>query len=119
MQLLGIAKAASGMPGPDKALGEVIRHGYRPGRGRRRTAAVMIMAYLLFAVSLVGTGAAVGFIALVSLGIHREEEAQSMTGPTPDRIARGARVANGFHTRDSGMAPAEDDRDPLLLAGQR
>ena len=55
----------------------------------------MIEVYMLTAVALVIAGAALGFLAMVALGIHREEVACSMTVPTSDRIARGTRAANG------------------------
>ncbi len=47
--------------------------------------------------------AALGFLAMVALGIHREETARSMTVPTSDRIARGTRAANGVYARIPGV----------------
>jgi hypothetical protein len=63
----------------------------------------MIEVYVLTAVVLVIGGAVLGFIAMVALGIHREETARSMTVPTSDRIARGTRTANGFYARTPGV----------------
>jgi hypothetical protein len=63
----------------------------------------MIKAYVLTAAALVAAGAVTGFLALVSLGIRREEEARTMTLPTADRIARGARVANRLYVRGPGV----------------
>jgi hypothetical protein len=63
----------------------------------------MIEVYALTAVALVIGGAVLGFIAMVALGIHREEAARSMTVPTSDRIARGTRTANGIYARTPGV----------------
>lgn len=62
----------------------------------------MIEFYLISAVVLFAAGAVAGFVALVSLGIHREERLYSMTMDAPGRIARGARVANGLHSSMAG-----------------
>ncbi len=59
----------------------------------------MIEVYVLTAVALLAAGAALGFVVLVSMGIHREEAAHSMKTPTSDRVARGARAANGLCAR--------------------
>lgn len=63
----------------------------------------MIGVYALVAGVLLAAGAVIGFVAVVSLGIHREEAARSMTIPTSDRIARGARAANGVYVRIPGV----------------
>jgi hypothetical protein len=63
----------------------------------------MIEAYALAALALIIGGAVLGFIAIVALGIHREEAARSMTVPTSDRIALGTRTANGFYARTPGV----------------
>jgi len=63
----------------------------------------MIGAYAIIAVALLAAGAVIGFLAFVSLGIHREEAAGSMTLPTSDRIARGARAATGAYARLPGV----------------
>jgi len=59
----------------------------------------MVIAILTAAVALVGLGAALGYGALVSLGIRREEAGRTFTLPTPDKIARGARSTMGVHAR--------------------
>jgi hypothetical protein len=63
----------------------------------------MIEVYMLTAVALVIAGAVLGFLAMVALGIHREEAAGSITVPTSDRIARGTRAANGVYARIPGV----------------
>jgi hypothetical protein len=59
----------------------------------------MIEAYALTAVALLAAGATIGFMALVCLGIRREEAAGSLTTSASDRITRGARAANGLSAR--------------------
>ncbi len=66
----------------------------------------MIGTYVFAAAALVIAGAVIGVLAVVTLGIHREERAGSLTRDTPDRAARSARRVNGAYTR--GLAwPAE------------
>jgi hypothetical protein len=60
----------------------------------------MIEAYVLAAVALVLLGAGAGFIAVITLAMHQDKD---ITVPTPDRLARGARVTNGVHTRGHGV----------------
>ena len=59
----------------------------------------MIGTYVFAAVALVITGAVIGVLAVVTLGIHREERASSLTRDTTDRTIRGARRVNGAYTR--------------------
>jgi hypothetical protein len=63
----------------------------------------MIEFYMVCAAVLFTAGAGAGFLALVALGIRREERDYSMTISTPSKIARGARVANGMHARQPGV----------------
>ncbi len=62
----------------------------------------MIEICVLAAV-LVITGTVIGGLGVVSLGIRREELAFSLTIPTQDRVARGARRLNGVYTRLPGV----------------
>jgi hypothetical protein len=59
----------------------------------------MAIAITTAVVALFGLGAVAGFVLVVSLGIRREERNRTMTLRTEDKIARGARVANGVHAR--------------------
>lgn len=68
---------------------------------------IMIMG---LAVALVITGAVIGVLAVVSVGIHREERAFSLTSDIPDRIARGTRRLNGVYTRGPALAVEDDSR---------
>lgn len=63
----------------------------------------MIEAYAIIAVALLAAGAVIGYLVFVALGIHREEAARSITLPTSDRIARGARAATGAYARLPGV----------------
>ena len=52
---------------------------------------------------LVIAGAALGIIAVMSLGIRREERNLSLTRDATGRIARGTRRLNGVYTREAGI----------------
>lgn len=62
----------------------------------------MIGIYLSAAALLIA-GAALGALAVVSLGIRREERGLSLTSDITDRAARGARRLNGVYTREPGV----------------
>lgn len=62
----------------------------------------MFGIYLSAAVLLIA-GAALGALAVVSLGIRREEQGFSLTSDITDRAARGARRLNGLYTREPGV----------------
>ncbi|MGO8895585.1 MAG: hypothetical protein ACLP8X_10835 [Streptosporangiaceae bacterium] len=59
----------------------------------------MIEVYLLIAVALVAAGATLGVVAVICLGIRRDEKAHRLAIKSPDRIAGFARGACGFYTR--------------------
>ncbi|MGD0377276.1 MAG: hypothetical protein ABSB01_22155 [Streptosporangiaceae bacterium] len=65
----------------------------------------MIEIFVLTTVLMI-TGTGIGVLAVVSLGIRREERAFSLTGDSPDRVARGARRINGLYSR--GPVPARE-----------
>jgi len=68
----------------------------------------MIEVYALVAVVLLIAGAVVGFVALVSVGIQREERAVRKRKKAPsDLVAQGARAASGFHKRGILLASQE------------
>ena len=77
----------------------------------------MIEAYALIAVALAIAGAVLVFLAVISLGIRREEAAYTMTVPTADRVARCARAANGVYVRVPGVA-RQVRQDLVRPAGQ-
>jgi hypothetical protein len=55
------------------------------------------------AVILVIAGAAIGIVAVISLGIRREDRNLSLTSDTAGRVARGTRRLNGVYTRGPGI----------------
>jgi hypothetical protein len=57
-------------------------------------------AYLLSAVALLAAGAALGYVLLVAVAIHREEADRSFKAVRSGRLIRGARAANGLYIRD-------------------
>ena len=60
----------------------------------------MIGAYVIVAIALILFGAALGFVAVISLASHRDKD---IMAPAPDRVTRGARVAYRLHTRGPGV----------------
>jgi hypothetical protein len=64
----------------------------------------MIGIYAIAAAALIAAGAALGIVALVTLGIRREEKtsrrqgAVSLLGRSPGRAADCARIATGIYT---------------------
>ena len=65
----------------------------------------MIGIYVYAAAALMIAGAVIGILAVVTLGIHREERAGSLTRDITDRAARGARRVNGACTRGLALTP--------------
>jgi hypothetical protein len=61
------------------------------------------MIYVVAAIALLVTGVVIGVIAVISLGIRREERALSLTGDTRDPLARGARRLTGLYVRTPDM----------------
>jgi hypothetical protein len=79
----------------------------------------MMEVYALAAVALLAAGAVVGFVALVSLGIYREEHSHNLKNPTSDPVARVARTASGLRVRISGVTREASLHGPdYLLASQ-
>lgn len=72
----------------------------RSGRGD-----VMILVLTLVA-ALAAMSATVGGLAVVTMGIRREEKSYSLTGKSPGRAASGARAMNGLHTRGAEATPS-------------
>lgn len=62
-----------------------------------------MVIYVVAAIALLVTGIAIGVIAVVSLGVRREERAFTLTGDTRDPLARGARRLTGLYTRAPDM----------------
>jgi hypothetical protein len=64
----------------------------------------MFGTYAFAVIALVATGVTIGVIAVVSLGIHREERNLTLTRSTQDRVARGARRLTGLYSRVPELA---------------
>jgi hypothetical protein len=75
----------------------------------------MIEVYALVALVLVIVGVVLGCLAVMALGIHREERDHSMTVPTSDRVARGTRKVNGVYARIPGVIQ-ESLKEPEAVA---
>jgi hypothetical protein len=82
----------------------------------------MIGIYAILAIALIVAGAALGVVALVTIGIRNEERASrhdralSLLAGSPSRAASGARFANGVYTRSSWTVyPAGQPRENLLI----
>ena len=70
-----------------------------------------IYAFAVVALVMVMAGAVVGGLAVVSLGIRREERDLSLTSDITDRAARGARRVNRVYTRGLAREPGYYRRD--------
>jgi hypothetical protein len=62
----------------------------------------MIEVYALTAVALIAAGVTLGVLAVIVLGIRRNEKAHRLAIQNPDSIAEFARRACGFCTRIPG-----------------
>lgn len=63
----------------------------------------MIEMYISAAIALVGAGAAIGGLAVVSLGIKRDDRPDGFPADTSDRITRAARRATRAGARRSEL----------------
>jgi len=59
----------------------------------------MIQVYIVAAFALIAIGVVLGALAIVCIGIRREEKAMSLARPAPGRMANGVRAVNGFYSR--------------------
>jgi len=82
----------------------------------------MIGMYAIVAIALIAAGAALGIVALVTLGIRNEEKTSrhdrvvSLLAGSPGRAASSARFANGVYTRSSWTVyPAGPPKESLLI----
>lgn len=78
----------------------------------------MIQACVIIAAfALIAMGVVLGAVAIVCIGIRREEKAMSLARPAPGPMANGVRAVNGFYRR--GLPQARTYRGPqdVPLAG--
>jgi hypothetical protein len=73
-------------------------------RLHRTVLGIMIGMYAIITIALIGGGAALGIVAVVSLGIRHEEKASSLTIGSPGRAASGARAIMRVYARCPGVA---------------
>ena len=71
----------------------------------------MIEIYLFTAIALVATGVVIGILAVVSLGIRREDRRGGFPADANDRLARSARRVTGVGTRGPEL-PRETSHRP-------
>ena len=71
-----------------------------PGGRGEETAVGMIGMYVMDAIALFLFGALIGYVTVISMASHRDKD---IIAPAPDRLTRGARVANRLHTRGPGV----------------
>jgi hypothetical protein len=70
----------------------------------------MIQAYVIAAFALIAIGVVLGAVAIVCIGIRREERAMSLARPASGRMSSGVRAVNGFCSR--GLPQARTYRGP-------
>ncbi len=72
----------------------------------------MAAAFVIMTVAIFVAGAFAGIIAVVSVGIRREERHLSLTRQAPDRVSQGARLLTGLYIRRrTHSSPASADRE--------
>lgn len=77
---------------------------------------LVIEVYVCAAAALLIAGVVIGGIAVVSLGIHREDRNLSLRSDITDRVARGARRVTGAGTRSLELASEASRRQDVLPA---
>jgi hypothetical protein len=79
---------------------------------------MMFEIYAVVAASLIAVGVIAGVLVIFAVGIHREERAASLGGPSPDRITGGIRaVTNAYVSQPQKLHPCKPGPE-LVLAGQ-
>ena len=74
----------------------------------------MIALYVYAAIALVAAGAAVGILAMVCLGIKRDDRPGRFPADADDRIARAARKMTGAGSRRPEQAVAARRQQDIL-----
>lgn len=72
-----------------------------------------MIGIILYTVASLLAGAVIGVMAVVALGIRREERDSTLTGGTTDRLSLGTRQLTGASVRLPN-SPRDDD-DPAAL----
>jgi hypothetical protein len=71
--------------------------------------------YIFAAIALVAAGAVIGILAVVALGIRRDDRRGGFPVRTHSRMARGARRVTGVGTRSPELADASRRHDILSV----
>jgi hypothetical protein len=74
----------------------------------------VIEIYVFTAIALVAAGAVIGVLAVVALGIRRDDRRGGFPARTRDRIARGARQVTGVGVRRPEPAAEASPRQDFL-----
>lgn len=74
----------------------------------------MTGTYVFTAIALVAAGAVIGVLAVVALGIRRDDRRGGFPAHTRSRIARGARQLTGTGVREPEPAAGASPRQDLL-----
>jgi len=74
----------------------------------------MSAIYVVTAIALVGTGVVIGVLAVVSLGIRRDDRRGGFPADTNDRMARSARRMTGAGARGAELAREISHRQDTL-----
>ena len=74
----------------------------------------MIEVYVCVAAALLAAGAVIGGIAVVSLGINRDDRLGGFPYSTKSRLARAARRVTGAGTRSLALAGEASRRQDVL-----
>jgi len=74
----------------------------------------MTAMYVSAAIALVAAGAAIGIVAMVCLGIKREDHPGGFPADTDNRIARAARKMTGAGARRPEQAAAANRQQDIL-----
>jgi hypothetical protein len=64
----------------------------------------MIEMYAIIVFALIALGAALGIVAIVTLGIRQEEKAGTLTVDSPSRAASGGRALMAVSSRRPGIS---------------
>ena len=75
----------------------------------------MTGTYIFAAIALVAAGAVIGILAVVALGIRRDDRRGGFPARTHSRTTRGARRVVGVGTRSPELA-ADASRRPDILS---
>ena len=74
----------------------------------------MTGTYIFAAIALVAAGAVIGILAVVALGIRRDDRRGGFPARTHSRMARGARRVTGVGTRSPELTADASRRQDIL-----